>query len=165
MWRYINNYIWLNCWRDQLFSKVKILKKLHIGRISLVSERIIYYKNFGRIFWHPENGSIFWTFHMVNMIEHLFIERKGKPNLQKEILKLNLRFRSVRICQVWLSEIVDVAMVSGSVFALSSLFGVTSVLIGSVLFNAVYSATIGWYRGFTFIFGAILSTIPIFISV
>ena len=59
----------------------------------------------------------------------------------------------------------DVAMVSGSVFALSSLFGVTSVLTGSVLFNAVYSATIGWYRGFTFMFGALLYTIPITISV
>ena len=53
---------------------------------------------------------------------------------------------------------------AGSVFALSSLFGVSSVLTGSVLFNAVYASTIGWWRGFTFIFGAILYTVPILIS-
>ena len=53
---------------------------------------------------------------------------------------------------------------TGSVFALSSLFGVSSVLTGSVLFNAVYSATIGWFRGFAFMFGAISMTIPILIS-
>ena len=31
-------------WCDQVFSREKILIKIHIGRISLVSERIIYYK-------------------------------------------------------------------------------------------------------------------------
>ena len=86
------------------------------------------------------------------------IYREEVKDTLSKILDFFFIFRMVGI------TLPDV-MVSGSVFALSSLFGVTSVLTGSVLFNAVYSATIGWYRGFTFMFGALLYTIPITISV
>ena len=50
---------------------------------------------------------------------------------------------------------------TGSLFSLIYFARLLAILVGSVLFNQLYAATIAWYRGFCFTFAAGLLVIPV----
>ena len=55
---------------------------------------------------------------------------------------------------------MDLFLFTGSLFSLIYFARLLAVLVGSVLFNQLYAATITWYRGFCFTFAAGLLVIP-----
>ena len=53
----------------------------------------------------------------------------------------------------------------GSVLSLIQMASTLSLLLTTLVYNAVYSATIDWYSGFVYLFGAMLCVFPVITTV